>query len=267
MARSLKLGLIQMDCRLKDKKYNVEKAVAMAKEAAHKGAELVVLPELFNTGYHPLVIGKEWFDLAEDYNGPTVQKMCELACSLGIYIVAPLAFQSELTGVIQNSSLLIDDQGQIIGKHDKIQLWATEALFFKAGREFKVFPTKWGKVGLLVCYDVLFPELVRKFALKGAELLVLSAAWRDIEEDIWDTVLPARALENTIFLAGINRVGVEEELKMFGKGTIVNPRGHVLKHGPANKEYILVHEIDLDDVSENRKELYYLKDIRMELYY
>ncbi len=253
-----------MDCKLKDKMYNNKKVIKMITAAAERGADLIVLPELFNTGYNMDLIGNDWDTYVEDYNGETVQGLCNIASKLKIHICATIAFKNNVKGIKTISSLFINDLGKIIGKHDKIQLWLNERKYFRTGNNLNVFNSKWGKIGLVICYDMIFPEIIRNLVLKGAEIILLSAAWGNLEE--WDRILPARAMENTIFIAGTNRVGIEKDLKMFGKSKVINPYGRCLIEAPVDREQLLIKKIDLNDINKVRKELPYLRDIRTEFY-
>ncbi len=266
MNREITLGLIQMDCRLKDLEYNRGKAYRLIKEAALKGANMVCLPELFTSGYNPDAIGWKWHHFSEDDKGQTLKELCVLARELKICIIAPMAERRQLPGVFYNSAIFINEDGCILGSYAKTHLTQTERHYFKPGDSLNVFTTRFGKIGILICYDILFPEIVRQLTLAGAELIFLPSAWRAVEEDIWDIILPARALENTVFLAGINRVGVEGDINLFGGSCIIDPRGRILEKGKRMEEDLIIKTINLSDLSRFRFDLPYLRDLNCDLY-
>ncbi len=260
MNREITIGLIQMDCRLKDLNFNKNKAFKLIKEAADKGADIVCLPELFTSGYNPDIIGWKWYYFSEDGKGQTLQELCELARKLKICIIAPMPQKRELPGVLYNCAVFIDQDGKVLGSYAKTHLFASERNYFRAGDSLCTFNTPLGCIGVLICYDVLFPEIVRQLTLSGAELIFLPSAWRDVEEDIWKTILPARALENTVYLAAVNRVGVEGEISLFGGSCIIDPRGRVISQAKKNEEDLLIKTINLDELNRYRYELPYLRD-------
>ena len=161
----------------------------------------LVFPELFTTGYHLDTVGPRMTELAEPIDGPTVRALQEAARKNHVYIVAPIALLHGLSGVPYNSAVFINSDGTVQGSFDKVHLWALERFYFRAGHEFPVFDTEFGKVGIMVCYDMGFPEAARTLALKGAELIVCPSAWCVQDADVWEINAPARALENTVFLA------------------------------------------------------------------
>jgi len=266
LSREITLGLIQMDCRLNDLEYNKNKAVRMITDAAAKGANMVCLPELFSSGYNPNAVGWKWHYFAEDGQGRTVQELSRLAQQLKISIIAPMAEKRELPGVIYNSAFFIYEDGQVLGSYAKTHLWYTEKNYFRQGDSLRIFETSFGKIGLLICYDILFPELIRQLTLAGAELIFLPSAWRAVEDFIWNTILPARALENTVFLAAVNRIGTDEEIDFFGESCVLDPQGKFLEQGKRNEEDIIIKTINLDELSRFRYDFPYLRDLQPELY-
>ncbi|WP_080801166.1 nitrilase-related carbon-nitrogen hydrolase [Arabiibacter massiliensis] len=264
--RTAHLALIQFESTMCDPAANAEKACRMIVEAGAQGADLVVLPELFSTGYQLNVVGPRVPELAEPIDGPTVTALQAAAREAGCYVVAGLALTYELAGVAFNSAVVIDREGRLIGTYDKQHLWALERFYFRSGNDTLVFDTDFGRVGVLICYDLGFPEVSRMLALQGADILVCPSAWCAEDMDIWDVNAPARALENTVFLAAVNRYGVEDDLVMPGHTKVCNPRGHVIAELEEEAEGVLHVELDLDDVTALRQRSPYLRDRRPDLY-
>lgn len=264
--RTVHLALIQFESVLCDTVGNTAKACAMIKEAAAQGADLCVLPELFSTGYQLNVIGPRMPELMEPVDGPTVTALREAAREAGCYVIGGIALTHDLTGVAYNSSVVIDRQGNLLGCYDKQHLWALERFYFRAGDETPVFDTEFGRVGVMICYDMGYPEVARMLALQGADLIVCPSAWCAADMDVWKINAPARALENTVFLAAVNRYGDEEGLLMPGHTHVCNPRGGIIAELEEETEGVLHVTVDLDDIASFRATSPYLRDRRPDLY-
>lgn len=264
--RKLRLALIQFEGKLCDTRGNTSLACEQIAQAAAKGADMVVLPELFSTGYQLNVVGPRLPELAEPDDGPTVQALCEAARAGKCYVIAGIALTHGMTGVVYNSSVIIDRQGQVMGYYDKQHLWALERFYFHAGCESPVFETEFGTFGVMICYDMGFPEVARTLTLKGADLIVCPSAWCAEDMDVWYINSQCRALENTVWLAAVNRYGVEEELVMPGHTHLCNGRGTIVDELHEECEGILYQDIDLSAVIEHRVTNPYLRDRHPELY-
>lgn len=264
--RTAHLALIQFESVLCDSAANTAKACGMIAEAAAQGADLVVLPELFSTGYQLNIVGPRISELAEPVDGSTVRALQEAASKAGCYVIAGLALTHELPGVPYNSAVLIDREGSVAGVYDKQHLWALERFYFRSGCESPVFDTDFGRIGIMICYDMGFPEVARMLTLQGAEIVVCPSAWCEEDHDVWDINAPARALENTVFVAAVNRYGREDDLYMGGHTLMCGPRGTVIAELFDESEGVLHVEIDLDEVVRNRVSSPYLRDRRPDLY-
>ncbi|MVX60765.1 acyltransferase [Enterorhabdus mucosicola] len=268
-SRPVRLALIQFEAELGNPAKNTERACQMIAEAAEAGADLVLLPELFSTGYQLNAIGPILGDLVEPVDGPTVRALQEAARAGGCYVAAGVALTRELTAVPYNSSVFIDREGNLLGTYDKQHLWALERFYFRGGNGGGVFDTDFGRVGVMICYDMGFPETARMLALKGCDLVLCLAAWCKEDMDGWYLNGPSRALENTVYAACVNRYGVEDDLVMPGHSYVSNPRGHIIAELEGETEGVLVADIDLADVAEGRMDGRYppyLRDRRPELY-
>ncbi|MEA4961385.1 carbon-nitrogen hydrolase family protein [Lutispora sp.] len=247
-----KMALIQMECKFCDIQYNVGRAEEKIREAHANGAQFVCLPEGFNTGYY--CFGYEKMkQIAEPIDGDTITRMRSLAKELNIYIVAPIML-AVATGIVQNSAVMIDDEGKILGDYSKTHLVGQEQLYLQRGREYPVFHTKYGKFGIVICYDICFPETTRILALKGADLIICPAAWRDGSyfKDWMNKVSMVRALDNTVYIALINCTGVLPDSPFCGSTQFVDPIGNVMAMCSVDKEEILYQDIDMGRVYKER---------------
>ena len=239
----------------------------MIRQAGLDGSDMIMFPEMFTTGYELSIVGPRITELAEPVNGPTITALREAAKQAGVYVVAPIAlYNDDLPGVPFNSAVLIDREGNVAGVYDKQHLWALERFYFRGGNGTPVFQTDFGTIGIMICYDMGYPEVARMLALQGAQIVLCPSAWCEPYHDVWDINVPARALENTVFLCAVNRYGREQDLYMGGHSKVCDPRGRVVAELPDEGEGVLNVEIDLADVVSNRQTSPYLRDRRPELY-
>lgn len=246
------MALIQMDCKFLDVSSNLHKAEQKVREAAGKGAQFACLPEGFNTGYYCFEYEK-MREVAEPIHGESITKMRYLAKELKIHILAPIMLIVG-TGIIENTAILIDDEGVILGSYSKTHLVGQEQLYLQRGRKYPIFNTKFGKIGIVICYDICFPETTRLLTLEGADLIICPAAWRDGSyfKDWLNKVSAVRALDNNIYVAVINRVGTMPNSPFCGCTQIIDPIGNVLGMCSSDKEEILYQDIDMRRVYQER---------------
>lgn len=254
--RKIKIAVVQMKSEQGDTSKNLQKAILFIKEAAENGANIVCLPELFYSGYH--LESEVLQRLAEPMDGTMVQTLCKVAREKGIFIIAGYAESVDIPGRIYNSAIFINDDGEVIGNMRKVNSWGQEKLKFREGKEFPVYETKLGKIGIMICYDVEFPEPMRIMALKGAELVFIPAVWSIPAEPRWHIDLAAGALYNLLFTVGANPVGDGA----CGSSKVVSPKGEVLAEASKEKEEILYCDIDLNSVVETRAEIPYFNDFK-----
>jgi len=263
--RNVTIANVQMSMKCLDKEANLEKAERLIEEAVAKGAQIVALPELFNTEYFAWYNDRKYFSMAEPMPGPTSDRLCKLAQKLGVFIVAPY-YEEEGPGLYYNSALLISDDGNIVGKQRKMHMPAVRSLeklyFIPAEANFPVFDTKYGKISICICYDRLFPEVMRAMTLNGAEII-----FNPVAGTIFPHVssLDTRALENGVFIIAPNRCGKEGEYGYPGGSMIINPRGEMLQQA-GEEEETLIETIDVEDVRRTREQFPFLRDRRPELY-
>lgn len=264
--KNVNIGIIQFDGKIGQVEHNVNKAVEAIKKAAEKGANIVCLPELFSTGYNFDILGDQMGPLSLEYFDLTVEKMSSAAKEYQVYVIAPFSEKRDLEGILYNSAIVFDDEGNRIGSFAKTHLFAKERLYFREGSDYPVFDTKYGKFGIAICYDIGFPESCRSLCLNGAELVFMPSAWRVQDKDMWDLNVPQRALENLFFTIGVNRVGIEGDLHLFGNSKVCNPRGQIIAELPQDEERVEVVTIDLNEINKFRSQLSYLRDRKPDIY-
>ena len=280
---SFTLGLIQMSCD-ESPAINMEKAIDRIREAAKLGAQIVVLPELFLTHYFCKVHDLKLFDLAEEIPGPRSRVLAQAAKESGVVVVASL-FERRTVGFCNNTSVVFDADGTQLGIYRKMHiphdpLYYEKYYFSPGDLGFKVFPTRFGKVGTLVCWDQWFPEGARLTALKGAEVLVYPTAigWHPTEKaefgksqhDAWETVQRGHAIANGVYVAGINRVGFEPSdnggIEFWGGSFVSDPFGIVLDRASHSEETIVVRECSRERMEDVRRNWPFFRDRRVDAY-
>jgi N-carbamoylputrescine amidase len=279
MAKQIVLGLVQMRCK-DDAEANLSNAIEKINSAASKGAQIVCLPELFRSLYFPQSEDTEQFRLAESIPGDTTEKLSKVAKAKKIVIVAPI-FERRASGVYHNSAVVIDADGKMAGKYRKMHIpddpCFNEKFYFAPGDlGFQNFNTKYGKIGLLICWDQWFPEAARLTALQGAQIIFYPTAigWHDSEKksvseaqlQAWETVQRGHAIANGVFVAAVNRTGREGSLTFWGSSFVSSPFGEVLARANRNKEEVLIVKCNLDEIDETRQSWPFLRDRRIDAY-
>jgi predicted amidohydrolase len=251
------VAAIQMNCIPADLGANLRKAKSLIDAAVERGAQLIVLPELFNTGYR---VEEKDVELAESIPGTTTEWMKQLAQECNVYITGAILETGESNGLVYDTAVLVGPEG-VMGRYRKTHLWDTENTRFAKGDEFPVFETPWGKIGLQICYEVGFPEGARIMTLKGANIIVYPSAFGSARLYAWDLATRARALENGAYVIAANRTGTEKEVTTFGgHSRIIGPCGNVLEEAKQDDD-VIVAEIDLQKVIDQRRTIPYLRDL------
>ena len=209
-----------MDCRLGNVEHNLATIESLANHANRQEPDIVSFPELATTGYS---LNRRWRDYAETIPGPTSDRLAWFANEFGVYLICGMVERDPQSKRIFDSAVLISPSGNIVGVYRKIHLWEKERTFFTPGRGYPVFKTKFGKIGLGICYDLEFPEAARALALQGAEIIFFSSAQPSPMENHVDTYILSRAAENCVFVAHSNRIGCEGRTVFFGQSQIVSP--------------------------------------------
>jgi N-carbamoylputrescine amidase len=266
------VSAIQMECKANDKQANIQKALTFIDKAVTKRAQLIVLPELFTSGYYCFRNrDTSLFEEAESIPGPTTDILGDKAKEHKVFILAPI-FENRC-GVFYNSSPLIGPSGDVIGKYSKTHIplsgGALEKYYFRPGSDFPIFKTSIGNIGVVTCYDRLFPETFRILAVKGAEIVLVPSTLYPQQEakigDDWEFIARMRAKENCVFGVFVNRAGQEQGLHYFGNSLVTGPDGRVIER-LGFEEGVLTTEINLNDVENIRKRRFYLRDRRPEIY-
>lgn len=262
-------------CQMKvtdSKKENLEKARKMIKEAAYKeNVKIVVLPEMFNCPYDTQVMR----EYAEENEGETEELLSSLAKELGIYIIGG-SIPEKCNEKIYNTSFVFDSNGKNIAKHRKIHLFDVdieggvkfkESDVLSSGEEVTIVETEFCKLGVAICYDMRFPELMRMMALKGAEVIIVPAAFNMTTGPAhWNTLIKIRALDNQVyFVAASPARNIEANYLAYGHSSIVNPWGDIIEQCD-EREGIICGEIDLEFIKKIREELPLLKHRQEKVY-
>ncbi len=290
MADKYKVGLVQMSCS-PDPERNLSHAIDMVREAAGRGANVVCLPELFQTQYFCQREDAALFDLAEPIPGPTTTQLSQVARQQGIVLVASL-FEKRAPGVYHNAAAVFDTDGSLSGLYRKMHipddpLYYEKFYFTPGDLGYKAFDTQPGKIGALVCWDQWYPEGARLTALQGATTLFYPTAigWHPAEKeqygeaqhDAWRTIQRAHAIANGVYVGVVNRVGHETGnirgsevkgagLEFWGNSFLADPFGQVIAEASATKEEILVGEVDLKRLEDVRRNWPFLRDRRIDTY-
>ena len=248
----MKVGLIQIHSVPEDVKGNVNKGIKMFQEAVEKGADIIVFPELWTCGYY---LETEGFLKAEKQNPEILERFQSLSRENEVLTLIPLPIKKE--GKLYIGMYLIEKTGEIIAEYHKSFLWGREQKYFTSGeRKYEPVDTSIGRIGLLICYDMEFAEPSRILAKKGAQIIFAPSVWSIPAENRWQIQYAARALDNTIFVCGINNV----EEGACGKTKVVGPMGNTLMEASAEKEEVLVCEVDYQQIEEAKKIVPYLAE-------
>lgn len=274
----ISLALIQFSC-INDQKKNVDRTLVKIKEAADSGAQVILLQELFSTIYFPQTVNDRFFDWAQPIPGQTTDKLTALAKELEVVIVAPF-FERRAAGIFHNSLVVIDADGTLMGTYRKKHIPEDpgfhEKYYFTPGEgDYQVFNTRYVKIGTLICWDQWYPEAARITALQGAELLVYPTAIGTLPDedknegqeflDAWQTIQRSHAIANGCFVASINRVGQEGDIKFWGHSFVAGPFGQ-LQAEAGTEEEVLITKVDLSKIEKQRQVWPFFRDRRIDTY-
>ncbi|MCK6440201.1 MAG: acyltransferase [Planctomycetes bacterium] len=281
MPRNIRCGLVQTKCDISPempisdiRAAMVEKHGAYVKEAADKGVRMLCFQELMTGPYFPAEEDPRWYNLAEPVpDGPTIQRMRELAKKHGVALIIPL-YEREMSGVYYNTAAAINERGEYLGKYRKVHIpylkKFSEKFYFKPGNlGFPVFEMAGVKVGVYICYDRHFPEGARALGLNGAEVVFIPAATTTYSRYLWELEQTAHAVANGYYVGTINRIGREAPWNIgdfYGTSYFCDPKGAILTRGSQDREELVVADLDLDVIHEVRSLWQYYRDRRPDAY-
>jgi N-carbamoylputrescine amidase len=280
----VKLGLLQHAC-VADPTANLEKTIALAARAADAGAQIICTQELFRSQYFCQNEDHANFALAESIPGPSTEAFQKLAKERGVVIVASL-FEKRASGLYHNTAVVIDADGSLLGVYRKMHIpddpLFYEKFYFTPGDTgFRAWQTKFGRIGVLVCWDQWYPEGARLTALQGAEILFYPTAigWHPSEKSeygerqhgAWETIQRSHGVANGCYVAAVNRIGLEtpiggDGLEFWGQSFVSGTSGEILAKASIDGEEVLVVPVDLQKVDTTRTHWPFLRDRRIDAY-
>ncbi|AMA72414.1 MULTISPECIES: carbon-nitrogen hydrolase [Aneurinibacillus] len=275
MSEKVTLGLIQVKCG-EDIEQNVAYTIEKIEEAAMKGAQIICLQELFNVQYCGQTVSVKGYDLAEPVDSPTLRKMGELAGRLGVVLIVPF-YEKAGRGVYFNSAVVFDADGSYLGTTRKNHIpdgpqYHEKYYFIPGNTGYPVYKTRYGTIGIGICWDEWFPEVARILALQGAEILFYPSAIGSEPDHpelctrrAWEKAISAHGISNGLFVAAVNRVGREKNMTFYGGSFVSNPLGEIMQ-SLDDEEGILIQEIDKKEIDFARNLLQFLRDRRPETY-
>ncbi len=260
----MKVSCVQMDMKFADPAWNLERAIHLIRQAAESGIDVAVLPETWNTGFFP----HEGLETLADNNGRmTKEAFGALARELGINIVAGSVANRKADG-IYNSAYVFDRGGECVAEYDKTHLFSPmhEDDFFRKGSHTCTFVLDGVRCGLIICYDIRFPELTRTMTVTGVDMLFVVSQWPLVRVPHLDALTRARAIENQMFVVCCNSAGRAGETVYGGNSSITDPWGEVIAHAKGPGEEIICADCDMSIISDIRDSINVFRDRRPELY-
>jgi N-carbamoylputrescine amidase len=278
------IGLLQHACSA-DPAANLKKTLALAERAADRGANIICTQELFHSRYFCQSEDHRNFKLAEKIPGPTTEAFQELAKRRGVVVIASL-FERRASGLYHNTAAVIDADGSLLGIYRKMHipddpLYYEKFYFTPGDTGFRSWKTRFGRIGVLICWDQWYPEAARLTALQGAEIIFYPTAigWHPREKkkhgrqqhDAWETMQRSHAVANGCFVAACNRIGHEKPaggagIEFWGQSFVAGTGGEVLARAAAARQEILVVPVDLAEVDATRTHWPFLRDRRIDAY-
>ncbi|MEK4027636.1 carbon-nitrogen hydrolase [Pseudobacillus sp. FSL P4-0506] len=275
----MNIALIQHRC-VEDREKNVETAEGLIREAANRGAQIICTEELFGGQYFPQTIDVNKYEWAEPIPGPTCDRMQRLSQELGVVIIVSL-YEYVRDGLYFNTVVVYED-GEYLGKYRKHHIpegpqYIEKYYFTEGDTGYPVFKTKYGTIGVLICWDEWFPEPSRILALKGADVVFYPSAIGSEPDNpdldtsqTWVDAIRAHGIHNNMFIAAVNRVGREDSneghMTFYGRSFISNPWGTIIKEAETKEDEIIMAEIDLAEITHARNVLQFHRDRRPDSY-
>ena len=278
------LGLIQTACS-EDSSENLGRTLATAEQAARSGAQILCTQELFRSQYFCQSEDHKYFQLAEPLPGPSTRAFQKLAARHGVVVVASL-FEKRAAGLYHNTAAIIDADGSLLGVYRKMHipddpLYYEKFYFTPGDLGFRAWQTRFGRIGVLICWDQWYPEAARLTALQGAEILFYptaigwhpseKAAQGEAQHGAWETIQRSHAVANGCYVAAVNRIGQErpvggDGIEFWGQSFIAGTSGQILAKASADREETLLVPVDLKQVDQTRTHWPFFRDRRIDAY-
>ncbi len=273
------IGLVQMACS-DSPTANLNRAISSIREASDKGAQIVCLQELFRCIYPCQSENTDNFAHAESIPGPTTTALCKMAASAEIVIIAPL-FEKRSAGVFHNTAVVIDADGSIVGRYRKMHipddpLYYEKFYFTPGDLGFQAVPTRFGPIGVLICWDQWFPEAARLTAMAGAQIIFCPTAiayhpqdssdQHGIQRESWKIIQRSHSIANGVYLAAVNRTGFEGQLRFWGTSFVTDPSGCIIGEASETQEETLIVSCLLDKIESTRQDWPFFRDRRIDAY-
>jgi N-carbamoylputrescine amidase len=278
------LGLLQHACQASPAA-NLRKTLSLARRAARQGAQIICTQELFRSQYFCQAEKHEYFQLAEPVPGPTTRACQKLAKELGVVVVASL-FERRAAGLYHNTAVIIDADGRLLGRYRKMHipddpLYYEKFYFTPGDTGFRAWTTRFGRIGVLICWDQWYPEAARLTAMQGAEILFYPTAigWHPAEKKAsgaaqhgaWETIQRGHAVANGCYVAAVNRIGRErpeggDGLEFWGQSFVAGTSGEILARASVDQEEVMLVPVDLGRVDTTRTHWPFLRDRRIDAY-
>jgi N-carbamoylputrescine amidase len=278
------LGLLQHACQASPAA-NLKKTLALARRAARAGANIICTQELFRSQYFCQAEKHEYFKLAEPIPGPTTRAFQALAKAHGVVVIASL-FERRAAGLYHNTAVIIDADGRLLGRYRKMHipddpLYYEKFYFTPGDTGFRAWSTRYGRIGVLICWDQWYPEAARLTAMQGAEILFYPTAigWHPSEKQrsgaaqhgAWETIQRGHAVANGCYVAAVNRIGREQPeggdgLQFWGQSFVAGTSGELLAKASADREEVMLVPVNLGQVDTTRTHWPFLRDRRIDAY-
>ncbi len=279
----VRVGLMQTACSPNPAE-NLARTLAAAKRAVKQGAQIICTQELFRSQYFCQSEDHKYFELAEPIPGPTTRIFQTFAKQHKVVVIASL-FERRTAGLYHNTAVIIDADGSLLGKYRKMHipddpLYYEKFYFTPGDLGFRAWDTRYGRIGVLICWDQWYPEGARLTSLQGAQILFYPTAigWHPAEKaahgekqhDAWEIIQRSHAIANGCYVVVPNRIGheklVDDGIQFWGQSFVAGPSGEMLVRGSSDKEEVLVVPVDLKKVDETRTHWPFLRDRRIEAY-
>jgi predicted amidohydrolase len=270
--RELTIAVAQIASKLGSIEDNIIRMSEMiSKISSQQRVDLIVFPELVTTGSE---LGLQFTELAQRIPGATSNIIAQRAGEHGVYVAFGMVSKERVESVLYNSAVLVGPDGELVDVYNKIHLHGEERMAFREGFKVPTIETELATFGLVIGYDLAFPEITRCLALEGAEIICVLGSWEAAHMDEWKTYMRARAYENAVFMAGANRIGEDVTLTFGGESMVVGPRGQIYASLAAEtdpktgkpQEGFAIARVDLDEVRRAREEFQLMQNRQPTVY-